>query len=368
VVIFNSGDPFDFNSLRNEFQFHDEVARRYTQSEDELDKKEPNDVRQLWHTPTELFRPFYGEAIARYLISNYQLTLYPYHDLLIFEMGAGNGTLMLNILDYIRAMEPSVYERTKFKVIEISSALADQQTSNLMRNAESRGHASHIEIINRSIFDWDTYVSSPCFFLALEVFDNFAHDAIRYDPISEQPFQSHVVIDGDNNFHEYYSRTIDPVAARFLRSRNAACAWGPVFEHPLHPSSLWALALSAAPNTALNASRALRKIRSALPLAPNMTMPEYIPTRLMQFFEVLNRCFPAHKLVTSDFHALPDAVPGINAPVVQTRYQRQMLTVQTPLVSARSRDSTSSPPLPSLNSNLSSVSTPFRWQSLSTID
>lgn len=38
---------------------------------------------------------------------------YPYHDLIIYEMGAGNGTLMANILDYIEEAHPDVYERTK---------------------------------------------------------------------------------------------------------------------------------------------------------------------------------------------------------------------------------------------------------------
>ena len=70
-----------------------------------------------------------------------------------------------------------------------------------------------------------------------------------------------------------------------------------------------------------------------MPFAYNLSPPEYVPTRLMHFFDVLREYFPAHKLVTSDFHSLPDAVPGTNAPVVQTRYQRRMVPVSTPLVS-----------------------------------
>jgi hypothetical protein len=53
----------------------------------------------------------------------------------------------------------------------------------------------------------------------------------------------------------------------------------------------------------------------------------------MQFFDVLERYFPAHRLVTSDFHSLPNATVGLNAPIVQTRYQRQPVPVSTPLVS-----------------------------------
>ena len=52
----------------------------------------------------------------------------------------------------------------------------------------------------------------------------------------------------------------------------------------------------------------------------------------MQFFSILGTRFPAHRLVTSDFHTLPEAIPGYNSPVVQTRFQRRTIPVTTPLV------------------------------------
>lgn len=288
------------------------LGQRYEEFEDRLDEIEPDVARQLWHTPTELFRPYYGETIARYLVSNYKLTLYPYHDLIIYEMGAGNGTMMLNILDFIRDTDYEVYQRTKFKVIEISPALADLQMKTLTGPLSEGGHLDHVEIINRSIFDWDTYVHSPCFFLALEVFDNFGHDTIRYDYKTELPQQGGVLIDGEGEFHEYYNNQIDPIAARFLRVRQAAARRE--FPSPL-------------------GSKLLRSIRPSLPFQHEFTLPEYIPTRLLQFFDVLSNFFPAHRLVASDFSMLPDAVPGVNSPVVQTRYKRRPVAVSTPFVS-----------------------------------
>lgn len=285
---------------------------RYIEFEDALDEELEDETRQLWHTPTELFRPFYGEAIARYLITNYKMTLYPYHDLIVYEMGAGNGTLMRNVLDYIRDTDPEVYNRTKFKIIEISSSMADLQLSNIQKDHSSFGHLEHVEILNRSIFDWKEYVHSPCFFLALEVIDNFSHDCLRYDPESEQPLQGNVLIDEDGEFFEYYERKLDPVISRFLQIRDVA---------------------SRAPyTTPVSHSQLLRKLRHSLPLAPNLTQPQYIPTRLMQFFDILRLYFPAHRLILSDFNVLPDAIPGLNAPVVQTRYQRRNVQVTTPYV------------------------------------
>lgn len=315
AVIFSPGEAFNFGELKDAAEFHRQLGQRYTSFEDALDEKddkERNETRQLWHTPTELFRPYYGEAIARYLVTNYKLSLYPFNDLLIYEMGAGNGTLMLNVLDYIRDADPEVYARTRFKIIEISASLAALQQHQLVQTAVDRGHRDKVEIINRSIFDWDTYVASPCYFLALEVFDNFAHDCIRYDHHTEQALQCHVLIDKNGDFFEFYERALDPVATRFLQVRDAASS---VYNHPLH------------------GSRLLRNFRASLPFAANLTTPEYIPTRLMQFFDILRDYFPAHKLITSDFHKLPDAVEGFNAPVVQTRYQRRTIPVTTPLVS-----------------------------------
>ena len=313
VVIFSPGEPFEFYKMKNEPEFHQQLSQRYTSFEDALDAKSRNPTRQLWHTPTELFRPFYGEAIARYLVANYKLTLYPYHDLIIYEMGAGNGTLMLNILDYIREMDPEVYARTQFRVIEISAALVALQHRNLHQSPSTRVHRDRITIVNRSIFNWDTYVSSPCFFLAFEVIDNFAHDLVRYDPFTEEAYQGTVLIDAEGDFHMYHVPVVDAAASRYIRLREAAC--DSAFPHPL------------------GSSRLLRRLRASLPFAGNMTDPEFLPTRLMNFFEVLNAYFPAHRLLVGDFNYLPNTIRGVNAPVVQTRFERRTVPVTTPLVS-----------------------------------
>jgi hypothetical protein len=316
AVIFSPGEPFEFWKMKDEFEFQRQLGQRYTAFEDALDAKEPNPTRQLWHTPTELFRPWYGEAVARYLLENYRQLHYPQHDLIIYELGAGNGTLMLNILDYIRAVAPAVYARTQFRVVEISAALAAQQARLLHATPAARAHRAKIAILNRSIFEWDAYEPAPCFVLAFEVADNFAHDVVRYDPFTEAPLQGTVLIDAQGDFHEFYVRALDAETRRFLDVRAAACGDDCALPaaHPL-----------AGP-------RMLRRLRASLPLAGNLTVPEYLPVRLMHFFEVLDTYFPLHRLVLSDFHALPDTVPGYNAPVVQTRYQRRTIPVTTPLV------------------------------------
>lgn len=341
AVIFQPDRPFDYNHLQGKDEFMDKWLEAYDKydkehiqvpglpkkkaptakgvdkaakasenkkSEGEYQIKKPS--LQLWHTPTELFQPFYGEALARYIIVNYKLNQYPYNDLIIYEAGAGNGTLMLNILDYIKENEPDVYERTKYRIIEISSKLFNKQNSRL------RKHKDKVEIINKSVLDWDTPVNEPCFFIALEVWDNFSHDVIRYDNDTKQPYQGYVVIDEHNDFQEYYSPKLDQWSRTFLKLRQEGKT--PISTLKGHP---------------LNEFYLLRKAKSIMnPLRNNLSDPEYIPTRLLKFFTILKDHFPKHQLIASDFAYFDKTIPGYNSPTVQTMHKDNMINVDTYMV------------------------------------
>jgi SAM-dependent MidA family methyltransferase len=81
----------------------------------------------------------------------------------IFEIGAGNGTLAMNILDFIREQYPEVYERTHYQIVEISGRLAELQREKLLPRHPS------VTVTHKSIFHWNENVTSPCFFIAMEV-------------------------------------------------------------------------------------------------------------------------------------------------------------------------------------------------------
>ena len=318
--------------MRDNHQYFDELAGCYKVYEDALDEEEDHLTRHLWHTPTEIFRPYYGDALARYMVTNYKLSLYPYYDLIIYELGAGNGTFMLNALDYIAREHPEVYERTQYRIIEVSESMARQQQEKLKLTPEGRQHAHKVQIVKKSIFDWDQYVNSPCFLVALEVFDNFAHDCIAYDRATGAPLQCYVFIDANGDFFDFYDYALDPLAARYLSIRNVACSTTP-YPHPLRRGG-GGSGSSVPRNLGDTALTWLRDRWNA----ETLSAPEYIPTRLMQLFDILHNYFPKHRLLASDFHMLPDTVPGVNAPVVQTRYNRKGIAVTTPMVrSSRSR-------------------------------
>lgn len=81
----------------------------------------------------------------------------------MYEIGAGNGTLAMDILNYLRDIYPDVYERTRYNIIEISSSLV-----NLQRKKLSKTHPC-AKVIHKSIFHWKIKEPAPCFFVAMEV-------------------------------------------------------------------------------------------------------------------------------------------------------------------------------------------------------
>ncbi|ODQ58146.1 hypothetical protein WICANDRAFT_33519 [Wickerhamomyces anomalus NRRL Y-366-8] len=307
--IFQTGKPFAYTDLEDT----DEFVTRWKEQYDRYGKQP---ALQLWHTPVELFQPYYGEAIARYLLVNYKLNLYPYHDLIIYEIGGGNGTLMANVLDYIRTNQPEVYKKTRYKIVEISKNLSEKQK--LQKSLAK--HGSKVEIINKSIFDWNEFVPEPCFIVGLEVLDNLAHDMVKYDIYDGQPYQGYVVIDEHGDFHQFYTPELNQDTENFLGLRGLEFLSEPsdymkTVKHPL------------------NENRTLQQFRNFLtPFNNALSKTEFIPTRLTSLFQVLNEYFPEHQIVLSDFDSLPNASQGYNAPVVQTMLEDKAITTSTFMV------------------------------------
>lgn len=260
-------------------------------------------------------QPYYAQAVAHHLATEYKLSLFPYNDLNIYEIGAGNGSLMTGILDFLRASEPEVYQRTHYHTIEISKQLADLQSS----RARRAGHSDKVQVVQQSIFDWDRVVSDPCFFLAFEVLDNLSHDVVRYTLDDNTPLQCMIEIDARGEFGEVYEPVTDPLIKRFLRIRRDIRRHSRTAHTSLHPI--------------LAKHPLLRRTYASLPFAPNLSPPDFLPTKSLSLLYKLRKNFPAHRILMSDFDYLPDAVPGRNAPVVQTRYEGKMVTCSTYLVS-----------------------------------
>ncbi|GAA5990237.1 hypothetical protein JCM11641_001794 [Rhodosporidiobolus odoratus] len=345
-------EGFDFTSFRSTTDFENEVARRYMVFEGRGSSGEEPAAgekagRQVWHTPTELFKPWYARSLARYIAHAYlnptaraspsaQHYGYPYSDLVIYEIGAGNGTLMGDILDYLATHEPAVYARTKYRIIEISERLSELQKQRVapgvsadgggddvvreLAEMRKRGHEGKVEVVRKSIFEWDKVVEDECFFVAMEVLDNLPHDVIRYDLDTLQPLECTVAIDTTGDFTELFSPVNDPLLARYLSLRAHLTPHTP----NLPPSRVVHPLLSRFP--------LLRQAYTSLPFAANLSKPEFVPTRQLELLEILRDYFPRHRVVMADFSELGEAVEGECGPVVQTRYAGETVPCTTYLV------------------------------------
>jgi len=97
-------------------------------------------------------QPWYGQAIAQCILSEYMLKSYPYDDLVIYEIGAGNGLLPATSSITSASISTDVHERMKYNIVEISPKLAQlQRTSWLQNTMASKLSTKH--------FDWQLEIT-----------------------------------------------------------------------------------------------------------------------------------------------------------------------------------------------------------------
>lgn len=177
--IFATPEAIDFKGLASLTAFQEALARLY---EAQSRSSEPGMERpltpqmdsggqatgfrsQVWHTPTELFKPWFGIAVAERIVERHLSRQQIQSDLplIIYEAGPGNGTLMLNILDHLRDQHPSLYATVEYTVVEISPNLAQRLP------LQDPVHASKVRLSQKSILDWADVEERHCFVIAMEV-------------------------------------------------------------------------------------------------------------------------------------------------------------------------------------------------------
>lgn len=109
-------------------------------------------MQTAWLTPSELFTPHWGRAIASHIMQEHrQCSDTP---LAIFELGAGTGTLAKDILSCFRSQAPDAYRQMVYKSIELSPGLARLQRQKLA-DAE---HSAQFEVLST-----DTHMYPSCY-------------------------------------------------------------------------------------------------------------------------------------------------------------------------------------------------------------
>ena len=146
------------------------IQRHYESVLDKFYKARP----EAWLTPCEIFAPWYSRALATAALENRAAD----QPLCIIEIGGGNGTNALHILDYIKEIAPDVYSTMRYKLVDISAAMSERQKSVVGR------HHINCEFINADFLDVEpghkAAENGHCIIIALEVLDNLPHDKVAW--------------------------------------------------------------------------------------------------------------------------------------------------------------------------------------------
>jgi hypothetical protein len=258
-----------------------------------------NRERDSWHTAVELFKPWFGRAIANYLLQQYN-NWQNEVPLLIYEIGGGNGTLMVNILDYIEEHAPQIYQSCSYILYEISPGLYQRQKEALALSK----HVAHVSLISGNVLSTLRKTTWPCFVVATELLDNMPHDVVMQD-VDGNLSQTYVCTDMTRGYMwEDNSPLTDPLIKRYMDF--VMSCYGTF--RPPSVVGIW--------------STYFKKIYR-----------EFIPTTAMQLMENLCVSLPKARLIFADFSELPNTVPmGVCSPVVQCRLGRETITCSTYLV------------------------------------
>src|SRR5260370_10579596 len=102
---------------------------------------------------------------------------------------------------------------------------------------------------------------------------------IRYHLSALEPYQALTITTKEGDYEEVYEPLSDPLLLKYLNLRTKAGHVSRLLSPPLQ------------------ASRLFQRLRASLPFAPNFSRPEFIPTQLLSFLEILRDKFPLHRLL-----------------------------------------------------------------------
>eukprot|EP01127_Copromyxa_protea_P006131 TRINITY_DN15945_c0_g1_i1.p1 TRINITY_DN15945_c0_g1~~TRINITY_DN15945_c0_g1_i1.p1 ORF type:complete len:487 (+),score=71.99 TRINITY_DN15945_c0_g1_i1:207-1463(+) len=304
-------------------------------------------------TPVEIFKPHYANAIANFIVSTLknqglsEASFSPSQPFHLCEIGGGNATCCVGILDYLKANHPALYVNTKYTSIDVSPFFIERQKA----KTQEHGHEGKVEFINKSIFDFDGEYQEYGFVICLEILDNLPHDKLISkfkianfsevhvaDQIEEttdvKEDKKTAVVREEKRPVEIHQAISDPVIIDFLSSfaklfginekcfiyhdkafdaKQSAVIWD-LLCSPFLPISVPAHDLVG------RFKSWVRKVRTAIVYNTGSSPKHaaiYIPTGAFLLFKKLHSSFPRHNVICADFTDLRGSMVGLNGPLVQ---------------------------------------------------
>ncbi|GHP08471.1 hypothetical protein PPROV_000720900 [Pycnococcus provasolii] len=315
--------PVNFNDIPNQRQYQAVLSRIYEK------------LNTAWLTPSELFQPHYGRAVAEHVLKRH---LVPGAPLRIFEVGAGNGTAARDVLSHVRDVAPDVYATMRYTALEPSRTLAQRQRSRVAEagHAKDRFEALQCEpfgdLDSARTQSWATH--QPCVVLMLEVLDNLPHDRVVRQ--GSAWFETAVECFDAGEAQAIAKTRNAEDAAVAKRTWRGSKAYGAGYDgagvevlRPVEDALILhvlekAMKLHGGGDSGLPGPSVGWVGKMALAarwLSAKVRGEEvfWIPTGALEAFRALRAALPRHSMIAADFDALPDVVvAGHGAPLVST--------------------------------------------------
>jgi SAM-dependent methyltransferase len=297
-------DPIPFGSLAGQYDYEEYVAKT-------------SEASPTFATPASLFQPFYGWALAEYMITTMRAKHHPREPLIIYEVGAGSGNLAISVLDFLAEQYPEVYANCEYHLIDLSKYMIPVQRKKLV------AHMNHVHIHHISIHNWRELEPRRCFVLGLELLSNMPHDRVTWADDGSAYEQWLELEEKDNltTANERYHQVMDPLILRYLRTSN----W--MHESSYNEMRMFCLTdgqtTVTPPKFGAHMEPSMydnvwQVVTKSLAIHDPFRIA-WLPIGQMVMFEVLAEFFPRHHALFADWNCVTSAIMGINGPLLQSK-------------------------------------------------
>jgi hypothetical protein len=307
-----------FGELRNQTEYIETLKKLYASQ------------NQVWGTPVEIFQPYFAQAILNYILNKFEDK--GTNPLLIYEIGGGTGTCALNILETLKQRHHSIYERTHYHIVEISSYFHNVQKERLDTN-----YKGHIQCHHKSIFEFrnEQHLEDHAFVIALEVMDNLPHDKIVEK--ADGSFVQIAVYEspGNKQDHPVYVEIelplTDSLIQKYLRYTRPDLFDEDISSEHIDKSKM----IDLRPRKYLRElfNRSTEKFRNLIMRFTGVGEQIYfLPTVQLLMIETICSQFPKHHVILADFDYLPQEDIILytignaiyNQPIVQKKFEKSL--------------------------------------------
>jgi len=219
-VIGCAGAPINFSRLLGGWHWRRLYARAYKDQEGQ------------WLTPVELFKPYYSNTLAEFVVSaagggaagtdsdKSSSTSSSEEEVHIVELGGGRGTNAALILSHLHDVHPTVYDRLSYTIFDASPSLHELQ----QQVVSESGHGDKCSFVLNDMTDvaegrapFLSQSDVPTVAIALELLDNLAHDKVSRCRRTRALQQAEVVeLAGEGNSEQVYNETFEPISDPLL--------------------------------------------------------------------------------------------------------------------------------------------------------